>query len=84
MTRGVRFASSTLRLSGTRFEIGQPEQAFHQHVGSTVRLRGSSTMRIFSSRFVADVGEDRQLLVVDERRDLLDQLALLDAVREFR
>ena len=32
---------------------------------------------------VPHVGQDRQLLVGDQRRDLLDQLALLDAVRDF-
>src|SRR3546814_8138528 len=34
-------------------------------------------------RFVADVGEDRQFLLGDQRRDLLDQLALLHLERDF-
>ena len=33
--------------------------------------------------FVADVGQDRQFLVGDQGRDLLDQLALLDAIGDF-
>ena len=38
------------------------------------------TIRISVVGFVAHVGKDRQLALGDERRDLLDQLALGDLV----
>ena len=64
-------------------ELGQPEQAFHQHIGiDGARPRFDDDADRFI-RFITDIGEDRQFLVVDDRGDGLDQLALLHLVGNF-
>ncbi len=66
-----------------RFQIGQAEQPIHHHAhvhGTAARLQHQPDRLV---RFVADIGQDRQLLVVDQVRDLLDQLALLHPVGDF-
>ena len=66
-----------------RFEVRKAEQAVHQHLrvdGAAARLEHDADLGI---RFVADVGQDREFLVVDQPRDLLDQLALLHAVGDL-
>ena len=65
------------------FQLAQPEQAFHQDVRvdrPAARLDDDTDKLI---AFVADISENRQLLVIDQRRQRLDQLALLHAVRNF-
>ena len=55
------------------FELGQPEQLLHQHFGIDVAgLRLEDEADILG-RLVADVGEQRQLLLFEQGRDLLDQ-----------
>ena len=66
------------------FEVGQPVQALQQQVGidrPRARLEDQPDLLV---AFVADVGEDRQLLVGDQLRDLLDQLGLLARRRGSR
>ena len=65
------------------FELGQPEQLLHQHVGIDVAgLRLEDEADVLG-RFVADVGEQRQLLLFEQRRDLFDQPALLHLIRHL-
>jgi hypothetical protein len=54
-------------------------------LASTVRLFGTSTMRTILGAFVADILEQRQLLLGDEQLgDLLDQLRDFWTRRGFR
>ena len=65
------------------FQVGQAKQAVHQHLivdGAGARFDDDANLRV---GFVAHIGQDRQLLVVDQRRDLLDQLRLLHLIRNF-
>ena len=52
-------------------------------VGSTLRLFGSSTRRTVSADFVAHVAQERQLLVLDQLGQALDQLGLLHLVGDL-
>ena len=64
-------------------EVGQAVEAFEQQLrvdGAAARLQHDAHLLV---AFVAHVGQDRQLLVGDQIGDLLDQLALLDAVRNL-
>ena len=64
-------------------EVGQPVEAFLQQFGihrACARLQDDPKVL---GAFVPDVGQDRELLLGDELGDLLDQLPLLDAVRDL-
>ena len=63
-----------------RLELGQPEQGFHQRLGldrAGARLKHDPHV---VGRLVAHVGEQRQLALVEQVRDLFDQPRLLDPV----
>ncbi len=66
-----------------RFEVGQAEQAFDQRFGIDGARARFEHDADFGIRFIADIGQDRQLAVVDQRGDLFDQLALLHAIGDF-
>ena len=74
-------STSTFMFIGkARLELGQTEQRFHHHGGidrAGARLDDDADVL---GRFVADVGDQRQLLVVEQLGDLLDQPRLLHAV----
>src|SRR3546814_3437200 len=62
------------------FKVGEPEQTVHQHMRidrAAARFKYDADLSV---RFVANVGQNRQLLVRDQLGDLLDQLALLHLV----
>ncbi len=65
------------------FELGQPEQALHHHRRATVRERGSMHDAHVLGRLVAHVGDERQLLLVEQFGQLLDQPRLLHAVGDL-
>ena len=65
------------------FQIGEAEQTVHQQLlvdGARARFDDDADLRV---AFVAHIGQDRQLLVVDQVRDLLDQLGFLDLIGNF-
>ena len=65
-------------------EVGQLEQRLHQEFGiDRARPRLQHEPDVFS-RLVTHVGEQRQLLVVEEAGDLLDQARLLHLPGDFR
>ncbi len=78
------FASSTLRLSGTRVSRSVSRNRLSISTsgidGAAARLDHDPDRLV---RFVAHVGEDRQLLVGDQAGDLLDQLALGHLIGDF-
>ena len=66
-----------------RLELGVAEQRFHQHLGVDglgFRLEHDAHVLI---RFVAHVGEQRQLLGLQQFGDLLDQLRLLHLIGDL-
>ena len=65
------------------FKLGEFEQAFHQHIRVNRACAGLNHDADFAIRFVADVGQDWQFFIGNQLRDLLNQLALLHAVRNF-
>src|SRR5690606_5645942 len=65
------------------FKLGQPEEALLEHIGIDVAALGNEDNADVLGAFVAHILKDRELLVGDELRDRLDQLALGDAVRNF-
>ena len=85
ITRGVRSASSTFMFSGKRDSSAVARNSVSISTsGSTLRVFGSSTRRTVVGAFVADVAEQRQLLLFQQLGDLLDQLRLLHLVGDFR
>ncbi len=65
------------------FQLGQPEQLLHQHVGIDVaglRLEHEADLL---GQLVADIGEQRQLLFFEQRGDLLDQPAFRHLIRDL-
>ena len=65
------------------FEVGQAVEALEQQIGvdgAGTRLEHDPQVLL---AFVPYVGENGQLLVGDELRDLLDQLGFRDPVRNF-
>ena len=65
-------------------QLAELEQLLHQHGGLDVaRARLQHDAHVFS-RFVADIGEQRRLLLVDEFRQRLDQPRFLHAIGDFR
>ncbi len=67
----------------TAFEVGQAEQSVLEHLGVDVAALGFEDDAQIPGALVADILEDRELLVGDQLRDLFDQLALGDAVWNF-
>ncbi len=66
-----------------RFELGQPEQGFHQRFRldrAGARLEHDAHVL---GRFVADVGEEGKFFLVEKIGDLLDQPRLLHPVGNF-
>ena len=64
-------------------ELAEAEQRFHQRRRlDRAALRLEHDAHVFG-RLVADVGEQRQLALVEQVGDLLDQARLLHAVRDF-
>ena len=66
------------------FEVGQPVKALEQQIGihgPRTRLENQPDLLV---ALVLHVGKDRQLLVGDQLRDLLDQLRLLERRMGFR
>ena len=65
------------------FQLGQPEQRFHQQFGiDRARLRLDHEADVLGE-FVADVADQRQLLLVEQFGDLLDQPRLLHQPGNF-
>ena len=65
------------------FELGRAEQRFHQHArhrrcASWARAPGARL-----GRFVAHVGEQRQLLLLEQRGDALDQARFLHLIGDL-
>src|SRR3546814_1967948 len=56
---------------------------FLQHLGVDIAALGFEDDAQILGAFVADILEDRELLVGDQLRDLLDQLALGDPIGDF-
>ena len=80
-TLGVTPSTSTFMLTEIRVSSSVSRNRDSISVsGSTARVRGSSTIRTSSVEFVAHVGEQRQLALVEQVRDLFDQPRLLDPV----
>ena len=66
------------------FQLGELEQRLHQQLGiDGARARLDHEADVFGG-FVAHVGDQRQLLLVDQLGDLLDQARLLHQPRNFR
>ncbi len=65
------------------FEIGQLEHRFLEQLGIDIAAPRHQHDADRLVAFVAHVLQDRQFLVGNRRRDLLDQLALLHLVRDF-
>ncbi len=65
------------------FELGQPEQRFHQGFGLDRAAPRFEHDAHVLGRFVAHVGEQRKLALVKEIGDLLDQSRLLHSVRNL-
>jgi len=65
------------------FQIGQPIETVLEHLRIDIAVPGrdDDTDRLIA--FIAHIFQDRQLLVVDQGRDLLDQLALLHLIGNF-
>ena len=84
ITRGTPSGSSTLRLSGTRISSSVSRNSCSiSIVGIDIAgLRLEDEADILG-RFVADIGEQRQLLLFEQRRDLLDQPAFLHLIRHL-
>ena len=68
----------------TGFEIGQLEDRFLEQFGVNIAAARDQHNADLLVRFVAHIVEDRQLLVSNCLRDLLDQLALLHLIRDLR
>ena len=66
------------------FQIGQLEQRFLEQFRINVAALGDENQPNLLIRFIADVFQDRQLLVGDQLGNLLDQLALGELVGDFR
>ena len=64
-------------------EVGQLEELLHQQLGRHVAGARLEHDAHVVGQLVAHVLEDRQLLGVDDLGDALDQLALLDLVRDL-
>ncbi|MNJ62916.1 hypothetical protein D3C77_587740 [compost metagenome] len=67
----------------TRLEIGQPEQAFHKNFRlyrPGLRLQDQADIL---GRLIADVAQQRRLLVLDQVGQLFDQLGLLHLIRHL-
>ena len=83
-TSARRPPTRTFMLSGMRaLQLGQPEQRFHQHGRidrARARLQHDADVL---GRFVAHVGEQRQLLLLQQLGHLLDQPPLRDAVGDL-
>ena len=65
------------------FELGQAEELLHQHLRIDIagfRLQHEADIL---GRLVADVGEERQLFLVEQSRDLLDQPPFLHLKRHL-
>ena len=66
-----------------RFELGQLEQRFHHHCGiDRARARLDHEADVLG-QFIAHVGDQRQLLLVEQLGDLLDQPRLLHQPGNF-
>ena len=65
------------------FEFRHAEQAFHQDVRIDRTAARFDDQPDVGVALVTDIGEDRQLLVIDQCRQRLDQLALLYTVGNF-
>ena len=64
-------------------KLGQLEQRFHQQLGiDRARARLDHQADVFG-RFVAHIGDQRQLLFVDQFGELFDQPRLLHQPRNF-
>ena len=80
----MRPFTSTLRFSGIRLSSSVSRNSDSiSNSGSTARDFGSITRRMSSAEFIADVADQRQLLVVEQFGDLLDQPRLLHQPRNF-
>ena len=82
--RGTSPRSSTFMLSGKRdFQVGLAEQLLHQQF----RLDGAALGRQHDAdvlgAFVVDVVQQRQLLLLQQFGDALDQLGLLHLIGNF-
>ena len=64
-------------------EVGVAEEHAHQHLGVHRAGAGFEDEAHVLGAFVADVGEDRDLLQLDEFGEALDQLGLLHLVGDF-
>ena len=66
-----------------RFQLGEPEQRFHHQIGVDIAGAGLDDDTDVLGRLVAQIRDQRQLPLVEQFGDLLDQPALLDAVRDL-
>ena len=66
-----------------QFELGQPEQLFHQHIGIDIAVLRLEHDADIAGGFVTDVGEKRQLAFLEKRGNLFDQAAFLNLIRDL-
>ncbi len=65
------------------FQIRQLEQAFHQHFRLDGAVLGLKDQTYVFSRFIANIAQQRGLLVLYQVRQAFDQAAFLDLVGDF-
>ena len=67
-----------------RFQLAHAEKAFHHDAGVDVARAGLQHDADVLGEFVAHVGKQRQLALVDQFRELFDQPRFLHAIGNFR
>ncbi len=65
------------------FELGQPKQLLHQHIGIDIAALGLDHEPYILGRFVADVGDQRQFLVFEQSGDFFDEAPFRHAIRDL-
>ena len=65
------------------FQVGELEQALHEHLGLDVAAFGLKHEAHVLGGLVTHIAQQRRLLGLDESRQLLDQIGLLDLIRDL-
>ncbi len=66
-----------------RLQIARPEQRFHQHIGIDIARLGLEDETDRFSRFLAHIGQQRQLLLFQQLGDTLDQPGFRHHIRDL-
>src|ERR1051326_7085882 len=66
-----------------QFELGQPEELLHQHVGIDIAVLRLEHDADITGRFVPYVGEERQFAFFEKCGDLFDQPAFLNLIGDL-